>query len=300
MASSRKTLCILYPPQLPDELTATFPPVLLEPDVTVIRISPGDRADRDLELSSYAKSHFFNPTLSVVRQLPRDSSITLSFDTLPAQEMSSWVTPFTVQVPSLAFRLILRGRGISAETVHPIPDGMTHLRELRRKVRKRYQLFGKQLLWVDDRFVSPGYRSSVFQTLQRVMKEFPAFKVLWVTKHLDGSPKRLMIADPEKAKEQKLWLAADLLLTIGSLHQSLVPLHLQALSLGIPVVTTEGGDHDEWVNHLFSGVVLNRKYLQKELRAYLSQLLKNPGLMNQLRSNGRHLTKSIMEMNRDG
>lgn len=300
MASSKKTLCILYPSRLPDELTATFPPVLLEPDVTVKRISPGDRADRDLELSSYGRSHFFNPPLSVVKQLSKDSPITLSFDTLPVQEMSSWIAPFTVQVPSLAFRSVLRGRGISAETVHPVPAGMTHPREIRRKVRKRYQLFGKQLLWVDDRFLSPRYRSSVFQTLQRVMKELPALKVLWVTKHLDASEKGLMIADPEKVKEQKLWLAADLLLTIGSVQHSLVPLHLQALSLGIPVVTAEGGDHDEWVNHLFSGVVLNRKNLQKELRAYLSQLLKNPGLMNQLRSNGRNFTKSIMEMNRDG
>ncbi|SEN42070.1 hypothetical protein [Lihuaxuella thermophila] len=299
MTSSTKTLCILYPSRLPDELTATFPPVLLEPDVTIKRVSSKDVADRDLELSAYGKAHLFNPPLSVIKQLPNHPSITLSFDTLPAQEMSSWIAPFTIQVPSLAFRSVLRRRGISAETIHPVPAGMNRPGEIRREVRKRYQLVHKYLLWVDERFLSPKYRSSVLQTLQKAVKEFPALQVLWVTKHSAVSPKGLIIADSEKVKQQKLWLAADLLLSIGSPQQSLVPLHLQALSLGIPVITAEGGDHDEWVNHLFSGVVLNRKYWQRELRMYLSQLVKKPSLMNQWRNNGRHLINCITGMNSD-
>ncbi|MBA4494471.1 hypothetical protein ACFO25_18675 [Paenactinomyces guangxiensis] len=291
-----QSLYMLYPSRLPERMMAVFPPVIPEPGRVVKRISASDAEIKELEIDHFTTCHLFNPPLSLIKQLPKHPAVTLSFDSIPTQEMFPWIKPYPVHVPSLALRSIFRQHGISAEVVHPCPVKLNSLSDSRRQSRKRFHLYRKQLLWIDDRLINARHRPFILHTLQNIVKQYPELKVGWVTKRLTGSINGFTLIHPERAERERLWAAADYLLTAGPVQQSLTPLHLQFLSMGIPVITAEGGDHDEWVNHLFSGVVLNRKYLQKELRKYLNLLLRQPRLVSQLRNNGRILVNSLLEL----
>jgi hypothetical protein len=130
--------------------------------------------------------------------------------------------------------------------------------------------------------------------IQSAAKSHPQLKVVWVSQRLSHSRNGIIFVKPQLVQEQDLWVGADLMLTVGGSRSSFVPLHVQCLFQGIPVVTDEKGDHGEWVNHLFAGIVLSHKGMAKELRHYFHLLAREPECLEQFRRNGQALVQKII------
>lgn len=74
---------------------------------------------------------------------------------------------------------------------------------------------------------------------------------------------------------------------------SLNALHLRAMANGIPVMTTDVGDHPEVVKHWHNGFLLELPRLQDDLSHYVQHILRQPALLGQLRINGRSLCETF-------
>lgn len=287
----KTNLCIQFPSSLPKTMTAAFPAISFQPETESIQASASFDLKQKIKEHSYTEIYLYNPTAEILQTMANQSPVTLAFDYVPGKELTPLLSSYRIQVPSLTLRTLFRQQKIQAEVNHPIPRQMKQVEQKRRQIRQQWQLGNKPLIWVDERFLSPNARQRVFQILYQVQKKMPLFKVAWISNHLTKPVRDWIIMNRQTAEQQSCWLAANLFFSIGPTRISFVPLHVQLLSLGIPIITAQGGDHDEWVNHLFSGIVLSRNDFAKELRPYLMQILKNPRLLTNWSYNGRQLVR---------
>lgn len=87
------------------------------------------------------------------------------------------------------------------------------------------------------------------------------------------------------ASDVAAWNRADVVITDQAPDVSLNRLHLQAMALRIPIVTTMCGDHPELVKHMHSGCLLSCERLQSDLSAYLRLLAKERQMLHQFGCN---------------
>ncbi|MGA9173905.1 MAG: hypothetical protein WBZ33_08035 [Thermoactinomyces sp.] len=282
---------------------AHFPVASLLPGGKAEFLSVKTAEDMIARLMERKASHFHlhNPTESVLDLcMEKSSTFTISFDRIPPRKVFPLLKPYVVQVPSLSFHTIFRQNGIKAKVVHPLPREQIRQSAGRKEARQTLRVGDRLCVWVDENLVPPSFRFALFQALQSALKDDPRFKTIWVTKRISFAKNHMVSLNPDVARGKALWLAADLLLTVGGFSQSFAPLHIQSLYQRIPVMTDRAGDHGEWVNHLYSGILIDKKNISKELRHYFHRLARDRGLLEQFRLNGHRLVQKIIGAKWDG
>jgi hypothetical protein len=299
MMETRGSLVFQFPSFLPKSMAAEFPDWAKMGEAHTVYVSadgPEEVLKRCEEAGNRKSIFLFNPPTSLIKRLPGSMNICVAFDMLPHPAAIPLFKPFRVLVPSLAFRSVFRRHGVDAEVVHPKPKIPEKIREKREQFRKRLRIGSHHILtWVDERLVSSRLRPHVFAGLQRAVKQAPLLRVAWVSRRAKQEKNGIHIVEPQASDRELWWLASDLLVTAAPIRQSLAPVHLQSLAAGIPVMTGEGGDHDEWVNHLFAGAMISRKAFQKELRHYLLRAASDPGWIGEMKHCARFLAQIAME-----
>lgn len=198
--------------------------------------------------------------------------------------------PYTV-VPSYYARERLRKKGYRAFTIFPAVEGKTlpqpngaRRRTLtlllyqgattKRLLRAVSSLSQKDL---DVEWVLIGDKS---ERVKKVMRFLPQNK----------QPIRIRTVE---AGDLSAWQGGDVLVTDQHPVYSLNALHLRAMANGIPVMTTDVGDHPEVVKHWHNGFLLELPRLQDDLSHYVQHILRQPALLGQLRINGRSLCETF-------
>ncbi|MBA4543769.1 MULTISPECIES: glycosyltransferase [Thermoactinomyces] len=296
MEEAKQTVLILLSSIAPSFQPARFPVIPPSGDKTVhFSVHTAEEMAMRFRESEAGCFHLHNPPESVLQLCREQSSpVTISFDRLPARKVFPLLKLYEVQVPSLSFGTIFRRNGVQAKVVHPLPRAMQRGKTGRKAARKLLRTGERLCVWVDENLVPASFRLSLFQALQAALKENGRFKAIWVTDRTSFAKNRIVSVHSGRVKEKALWLAADLLLTVGGFGQSLAPLHIQSLYQRIPVMTDDTGDHGEWVKHLHSGILLDKKNIFRELRHYFCQLARNPGLLEQFRQNGHDLVQKTI------
>lgn len=231
-----------------------------------------------------------NPSLDIVRSLPEPCDQVLAYHVLPCQEAFLLLRKRKVWVPSYAFRYHFRQQQVPAEVQIPVPREVAQLVKRKKEAKQVLGVARHRLLWVDERILSPSAQEGLLAVLQEVSRRSPRLKVIWVSEKEAGL-QSISTISRDKFDEQELWYGADLLLTLGPSDHSLAPLHVQCLYSGIVVLTSGVGDHDEWIRHLFSGIVLDPQSLLEELRDYLLMIADHPTLLLELKRNGQSLLR---------
>ncbi|MFC7442218.1 hypothetical protein [Laceyella putida] len=237
-----------------------------------------------------------NPSVDVLQSLPEQSDRIIAYDMLPSQEALPLLRGRTVWVPSFAFRYHCQQHQVKTEVRYPVPRAVIQLVRRKKEAKQHLSAAQQLLLWVDECLIPQSEKTSLLDTLQQTCRMSPRLKVVWVTEQKEARHKHIWLIPRDEVERNELWYGADLLLTVGPTDQSFVPLHVQCLHTGIVVLTDGAGDHDEWIRHQFSGVVLNPKTLNKELRSYLLMMADNPTWLLGLKRNGQSLLRRIRGM----
>jgi hypothetical protein len=240
---------------------------------------PADHPDRELAL--------LNPQMEALVSLSQKKEIRLYYDQLPSFAGISKIPKFPVYVPSMAFRTAFRKRGINAKLQEPEIVVDPEFAKKRQEIRRRLGFPSGPLLWVDERLISGEYQDRLLKLLSA---QWPN-GICWVGARPRAKGKQIRFFSFSQADRSRLWYAADLLFTLQPPRISLVSVHRQVLAHGVPVASFEGSDHEEWVKHLFSGILLERKRWQGELAAYLKQIRDDRTLLPSLRENARRLIR---------
>ncbi len=295
MMDEKEPLVIRFSSRIPTAYMAPFPP------------GKADFVGNLSEALSIITKHednnriyLANPPESVLRYLlervENVENITLFYDLLPKPDNCSLLTSFRIIVPSLAFYYFFRQHGENVKLANLLSSLKIDRSKDKKKAKSNLQSKQKTRLWIDERLVAPHYLTKVAQVICKLLKQQSGLKVIWVSeKRRRFSCAGIRFLKTDEADREKLWQNTDIMLTLGSVYQSFVPLHIQLLSKGIAIITDDRGDHGEWVNHLFTGFVLGRKETCKELGRYLFRLVKNPGLLQQFRGNSHLLVERVLQ-----
>ncbi|MGA8942822.1 MAG: hypothetical protein WB502_08935 [Thermoactinomyces sp.] len=280
----KEPLVIRFPSRIPSVYMVPFPPgqnCLIDSPSKALSIIARQASDNRICL--------VNPPESVLDRVEKTRDITLFFDRLPKRERCSLLSSCPVIVPSLGFYYFFRQRGINAKLANLLSSleiGRT------KKMKKTEQ---KICLWIDERLVAPRYQAETAQIVCSLLKKQSGLDVIWVSeKRRHFSCEGVRFLGTDDADREEIWKNADVILTLGSACQSFVPLHMQLLSKGVAILTDDRGDHGEWVNHLFNGIILDSKETCKELKRALLRLLKDPGLLERFHHNGPFLLERML------
>jgi len=248
-----------------------------------------------LEEHASEMPHVINPTRAFLENRPAQRSIRAIFDRVPPPEIFPLLREVEVEVPSLAFGVIFQKRGIQANVVPPRILHSASKESAKDAIRERLSISSGWLLWVDNRIISPNHRRGVIQAVQRLLQEHRNMHVVWVTsKKLPAFP-RFHVISPAQADEEEGWRGADFFLLISDPMQSMVLTQFLLMEAGVVPISSEVGDHDEWVKHLFSGILISRKWVAREIAHYMNLIAKNPYLLSRFQRNGRMLVKKWVE-----
>lgn len=287
----KEPLVIRFPSRIPSVYMAPFPPG----QSCYLTDSPSEALSIIAEQQNDNGIYLANPPASVWQHLP-GKNITLFYDLLPKPEKSSFLSSFHVIVPSLGFYYFFRQHGVNVKLANLLPSLKINKAEEQQKAEDDLPSKKNICLWIDERLVASRYQTEVAQVICSLLKQQTRLKVVWVSeKQRYFSCAGIHFLKTDDADREKLWLNADIMLTLGSAYQSFVPLHMQLLSKGMALITDDRGDHSEWVNHLFTGFVLDRKEMYKELGRYLLRLLKDPGLLQRFHRNGPLLLERVLQ-----
>lgn len=220
------------------------------------------------------------------RELPSDIPVHQHLDRLPTTK-PDWDAITSISVPSHDLEEQLRSlvpANISLRVVLPTVPQVSHRWEpagriLRRLLRERWGLQGKRVLGI----VLGTITRLEWAGCREVVKELRRQGLKRLVLHL-FSPKT---AEGEEAGRS--WVAADWLLSGGGKEISRTPLHFWAMARGMPLLTTDVGDHGEWVRHRHNGLLLTSSYWKRELFRYLLELSRDPDWCEDLGQNGRQL-----------
>ncbi|MGX9706212.1 hypothetical protein [Laceyella tengchongensis] len=241
------------------------------------------------------RTFLLNPSVEVLRSLPEHHKPIIAYDILPSPDAYPFLRERTVWVPSHAFRHHFQLRQISADVRYPVPRAVPFLIQRKKKMKQHLGALGQKLLWIDDRLIPHAEKTALLDTLRLICRLSPQLKVMWVTDRKETKHQHIRFVPPSKADHLALWQGADLTLTMGSAECSFATFHVQCLHAGIVVLTDDQGDHGEWIRHQYTGLVLNPKFLNKELRHYLPMLVNNPDWLFGLKKNGQSLVHKTLK-----
>ncbi|WP_124727454.1 hypothetical protein [Staphylospora marina] len=281
-----------FPSGLPGAMTGRFPD--WEDGMSVTRAADVSK----VSIGTGGTVRLFNPPAELIRTLPETLEIHAAFDELPPSGMIHVFRKARVIVPSLAFRSVFRRHGVEAELVHPDPRSPERIEERRKMLRRTYKIPSSRVVaWADERLLSPSFQPLVLEVLRQAVKGRNNLTAVWVSERADAGKHGLKVLKAREVDREKGWLAADLVITATSVRRSLVPVHLPLLAANIAVFADEGGDHAEWVNHLFTGAVIGRKTFLRELRHYLEKAVRDPAWLEGLKHNaGKMAQHAVREV----
>lgn len=238
-----------------------------------------------------------NPTPSFLERKLPETQVQVILDQLPSTSLIPHLQGLRVNVPSLAFAISLKKQGIQANVVPPrIPQSKSQLSS-DKSFRRRLSISQDWLLWVDQRLISLKQRRSVLYAVLRLLQEHRHFHVAWVASKKIYTHPHFHVISPQLADQEEGWREANFFLLIGEPMQSMVLPQFRLIEAGVVPISSDVGDHDEWVKHFFSGIILRRKGIMRELSHYMSIMQKNTKIYAQLQQNGRRLIKKWVEQN---
>lgn len=289
----KSPLMIRFPSQIPPVYTAYFPPE--RGSFTII-----DHEAWSLENKALDQRNMFlvNPPSLVLKHLldkfQNPKNITLIYDHLPEEKEEKLFHSFRIIVPSLYFYYLFRQQAEEVELTHPLPVKSQKDAQARKEARKYLMLKNEVCLWIDDRLISPRYRKGLLLVVSKLQSQHPDLKVVRVSQKREDPVHPVRMLSSEEADAKKLWLAGDVLVTLGSRSQSMVPVHIQCLANQLAVITDDQGDHGEWVNHSLTGFLLSQKGMFQELRRYLLRLLHRRDMLQNFQRNGPLLIEKVL------
>lgn len=194
-----------------------------------------------------------------------------------------------------------RHYGTEAARFHRLPPGINRVRLLgdageRRNLRARFHMTDETLLIlvVGARFKTKGLERSL-RALAALPAELRARSVLVVVGGDDPKPYQRLAAalDIDRhvhfagacADVAPYYRAADVLLH-PAVHENTGTVLLEALLMGVPVLTTDNCGYAFHVARADAGRVCREPFRQDELNAQLAMLLKDAGRRAQLGENG--------------
>lgn len=165
--------------------------------------------------------------------------------------------------------------------IHTLSDWEVERVQRRDRLKKRYGLTGQFILLLERRYLRPGH----LRKIRQATNDLKGVQC-WVP------GKKSEIRNLQDWRER--YLIADWVLTTGDPIRSINSYHALVLSYGIPVLTTDEGDHSEWIRHGFNGLLLHSLKWEKELRSYLNLLIEKPCLAKEMGYNGRGLYEAFL------
>ncbi|MDR6224303.1 glycosyltransferase [Desmospora profundinema] len=218
--------------------------------------------------------------------LPSGIPIHQHLDRIP-EEKPNWENVTSVSVPSKELEEQLRSlipATTSIRLVLPTVPEVSHRWEtagriLRRALRERWGLQGKQVLGIVHGTISQMEWSGCKEVVEGLRRKGLKRLALCTFSHKTS----------QGEEAGRSWVAADWMLTGGGSNVSRTPLHFWAMARGIPVLTTDVGDHGEWVRHRHNGLLLTSSQWKQDLARYLYELCRDPAWWEDLGQNGRSL-----------
>lgn len=200
-----------------------------------------------------------------------------------------WRGVTSISVPSTDLKSRLRHivpETIPIHRVYPSVPEVTHRwetagRVLRRALRERLGLKGKRVLGIVHGTVNRLEWEGCKEVVKRMQWQGLKRLGLYVF-----SSQTLQGEEPGRS-----WIAADWLFTGGGANMSRTPVHFWAMARGMPLLTTDVGDHGEWVRHRHNGLLLTPSCWKRDLARYLTELYRDSAWWEDLGQNGRALIR---------
>lgn len=294
MEEKKNSLLIRFPSSIPSAYMAQFP--------AGQGIPAADSREAWSLISrepEWTKVELVNPPAAVLKRLLEEGrnpqNIVLYYDHLPQAEEGTFLRSFHVRVPSLCFYYFFRQREVDVELIHPQPVEPLKGSGDEEEAPKDLKMKNKVCLWIDDRLVAPRYRKGLALTVLKVLKQSDDLEVIWAGPHREDFDQRIRVVPPEEADRKHLWLAADIVVTLSPVAQSMAPLHVRCLANQKAVITDDRGDHGEWVNHALTGFLLSQKGMFPELRRYLLRLLHQRDMLMRFQQNGPLMVEKVLK-----
>lgn len=231
-----------------------------------------------------------NPTLTFLEKKPHHVQIQVMLDQLPSPKLISHLQKLQVSVPSLAMAMALKRQGIQAKVFTPCIKASST-----KSIETNLSISQGWLLWIDPRLVATKLHRSVFYMVLRLLQEHRHLHIVWVSSKKIYHHPQLSFILPQQADEEENWRKANFFLLLGEPTQSMVLAQLRLIEAGVIPISSDVGDHDEWVKHFYSGILIRRKRMLRELSHYISVFQKKPYLFSQIRQNGRRLIEEWVE-----
>ncbi|MBS7529041.1 hypothetical protein IC619_000855 [Hazenella sp. IB182353] len=242
-----------------------------------------------------------NPPSVILSELHIFTNTMLYYDRLPTRTGTEFIKKLPVKVPSLAFRYQMRKRGIEAQVQLPVPIREEKSKLIRTDYRKQHDIDDEDsLLWIDDRFLTPKQQTLLHETVPTLKRNHKRLRVSWVSDTLPSTMSQVKVERLQKVALKKSWIAADLFITFGNLRHSYSALHVNLLEHQIPILTSRGGDHDEWVRHLYNGIVLKTSCEKEGMLRFIPQFIQNRSFRQQLKQNTSQLKTAVFKHNVGG
>jgi glycosyltransferase involved in cell wall biosynthesis len=203
-----------------------------------------------------------------------------------------------VIVPSEYLKRMVVGWGVTPERISVIPNAVTPIQSLgsREQARKELNICGNILVSVGRLVPWKGF-DTLIRVVSDIIQEFPDLKLYIVgdgpemknlqqlahNLHLKGA----IIFTGALPKDQLIsYLRASDLFVLNTGYEGLSHQIREALSIGLPVITTDVGGNPEIINNEVNGLLVSYNN-HKELKQAISKVLTDKGLQQRLGETAR-------------
>ncbi|TCP63748.1 hypothetical protein [Baia soyae] len=148
---------------------------------------------------------------------------------------------------------------------------------------------GKRRFWIatHEDWIRPSLKSEVFSFMGDFFKNSNCKLVCFTNKVLQHQHIQYI----PLAQSERLWKEAHAILTFAPQETSMKEIHSKSLLQGIPVITDDEGDHSYYVNHLYTGYVVDLKKWRQNLLSAVEMMVKEPSAWLTMRANAKRMGK---------
>ncbi|SDY99699.1 glycosyltransferase [Thermoactinomyces sp. DSM 45892] len=149
---------------------------------------------------------------------------------------------------------------------------------------------GRRRFWIatHEEWIRPSLKSEFFSYMGDIFRNSNCKLVCFTNKR---SNQKQNIQYIPLAQSGRLWKEAHAVLTFASPSTSMKGVHSKSLLHGIPVITDDEGDHGYYVNHLYTGYIVDLRKWRENLVSAVEMMVKEPSVWLTMRANAKRMGK---------